>query len=136
MKTYKELLAEVRADNPDLSYRECQTKAKNLIEDYSANPNAEQKEDVVVEEVVAEEPAEKPVGTPVPEPVSIDHLDVPRCKILEAEIRGREVTLERIQKILESCNVPIHVVNGPKKNQVAIESGNVRVPLAGFFEVV
>jgi len=118
--TYKELLAQVRADNPNMSYREAQAEASRLSK-------------LPLEEVVEKVPETKK-ATAAPKVAPTAKIDVFRCNLLEKEIRSREVTVKRILHVLAG-NGHIGITVNKTEDGVFVTAPGMRIPVRGVFEI-
>lgn len=143
MKTYQELLTDVRAKNPDMSFKEAQKEASRLNELQKAAPPSPPKPKAAAKPKAkavpkakpkpkAKKVAEKPVEDSLAE-IHAGVIDLPRCKMIEREIRAKEVTEKRILKITAGNGfaVSIHKVKGG----VIATAPGLRVPVNGVFEI-
>ena len=114
MKTYKELLKEVRTTNPEMTFMDAQKEASRL--------NKAQKE---------VEPQKEADKSPFPEQ-ELSPGGVVRSSILEREIRSKKVSLKRILKIISGSG--LSSLNVYQKGDHIIVSGpDIRVPIKGSF---
>ncbi len=135
MKTYQELLTDVRAKNPDMSFKEAQTEASRLNKLQKEAPPPAPKPKAKA----ATKPKPKPkkvVAKPAEDSLAEIHagvIDLPRSKMIEREIRSKPVNVKRIVKILSGNGLGcfIHEVEGG----VVATAPGIRVPVNGVFEI-
>ncbi len=143
-KTYKELLAEIRAANPDMSFRDAQQEASRLSK-FSKEPESSTEPEPPIEPPPESKKVKK---TPEPEPevkkAPVKELKIQepvldataklRCASIEAEIRARDVTMKRIKHIIDGSGASGLSINR-LGNQVIITGAGIRIPLKGHFLV-
>ncbi len=93
-------------------------------------PKKEVEKPATKEEVVEDQPKPAP-KLKIQEPVLTSH-DRQRSAVIEGEIRAREVTLIRINKVMAGSGVSDFAVN-QAGNQVIVTARGIRVPLRGCF---